>query len=279
MPIKPEEALEVIGLSPDRYDSVEAFKDAIEAKYVSRDSAHTDPTVTSKVMGKFNAVITRKVNKLAKELEYDLPKDAEPLDLLDAIAEPVLGLKTQLSGWKEKAEKNIADDVLREWETKLKKAEKERDLFRGQAQEFGKKYEDLNAEIVTTKRNTIVGGAWSSALNGIPFHSGVDDLRKEGFVAKVKSKYKVDVDDDGKVTLLNDKGELVKHPKRAGEMLTLDEALKMEAAAFKLVADNPHAGRPAPQYQQPGQQRAQQQQPVAQPGGGRVRRAAKGWGL
>ena len=110
-------------------------------------------------MGKFNGVLSRKVNKLAKELEYDLPKDADPLDLLDAIAEPVLGLKGQVTSWKEKAEKNIADDVLKEWEKKVKLVEKERDLFRGQAQEFGKKYEDLTAEITTTKRNSIIGGA------------------------------------------------------------------------------------------------------------------------
>lgn len=276
MPIKPEEALEVIGLSPDRYDTVEAFKDAIEAKYVARDSAHTDPAVASKIMGKFNGVLSRKVNKLAKELEYDLPKDADPLDLLDAIAEPVLGLKGQVTSWKEKAEKNIADDVLKEWEKKVKLVEKERDLFRGQAQEFGKKYEDLTAEITTTKRNGIIGGAWSAALNSVPFHNGVDDLRKEGFVSKVKSKYKVDVDDDGKVTLLNDKGELVKHPKRAGEMLTLDEAIKMEAQAFKLVADNPHAGKPAEHRIVQPQQRQPQ---VPQVPGARPRTPAKRWGM
>lgn len=278
MPIKPEEALEVIGLKPEDYDTVDAFKEAVEGKYVSLDTAHTNPSVTAKVLGKFNDVVRRKVGKMAKELDIELPKDAAALDLIDTITDPVIGLKGELGTWKTKAEGAVAEDVLKDWQKKLTTAEKERDAFKSQAQEFGKKYEDLNTEITTSKRKNTIDGAWNGALNGVTFHSGVDDLRKEGFVAKVKAKYKLEVDDDGKLSLMDDKGQLVKHPKRAGEMLTLAEAVKIEAAAFKLLNDNPHANKPVkgdpppPRQQAPPDQRQGQFQP-------RQRVAAKGWGM
>ena len=277
MPIKPEEALEVIGLSADKYDSVEAFKEAVEGKYVALDAAHTNPAVTAKVLGKFNGVIQRKVGKIAKELDIELPKDAEALDLLDHIADPVIGLKGEVTTWKQKAEKSVAEDVLKEWQGKLTKAEKERDAFASQAKEFGDKFTSLQTEITTTKRKNTIESAWSGALNGVAFHSGVDDLRKEGFVAKVKSKYNVDVDDEGKVSLQDDKGNPVKHPKRAGELLTLDEAVKIEAAAFKLLNDNPHANKPVQQQQvqRVVQQQVQAQQTQQRP----VRQPAKRWGM
>lgn len=279
MPIKPEEALEVIGLSADKYDSVDDFKEAVEAKFVSLDAAHTNPAVTAKVLGKFNYVVRRKVEKIAKEFDVELPKDAEALDLIDTIAEPVIGVKGQLKEWKEKAEKSVPDDVLKEWQGKLTKAEKERDTFASQAKEFGEKYNNLQNEIVTTKRKNTIESAWSGALNGVTFHSGVDDLRKEGFVAKVKSMYKVEVDEDGKVSLQDDKGNPVKHPKRAGELLTLDEAVKLQAAAFKLLNDNPHANKPVtpptPRFAPPTPPAGGAPPPGQRP----VRQPAKRWGM
>jgi hypothetical protein len=59
-------------------------------------------------------------------------------------------------------------------------------------------------------------------------------------------------------------------------MLTLDEAIKMEAQAFKLVADNPHAGKPAEQRIVQPQQRQPQ---VPQVPGARPRTPAKRWGM
>lgn len=277
MPIKPEEALETIGLDPSKYDTVDAFKEAMEERYVTIDAAHTNPAVTKRVLGKFNGVIERKVGKIAKDLGVDVPKDVDALDLIDIISDPVASLKGEVSQWKEKAEKGLGDDVVKEWEKKVKTLEKERDLFKGQAVEIEGRYNTLNEEIATTKKRTVIDTTWDRALASVPFHSGVNELLKEGFVSKVKQKYQIELDEELKPTLKDAKGNPIKHPKKVGELLTLDEALKLDAKEFKLVADNPHANKPV----EGANGRKVATPPPATPiaGGGRQRVAAKPWGM
>lgn len=244
MPIKPEEALEVVGFDPAEYETVDDFRQAVEAKFVARSEASKDKDVVGKVLGQFNHVLTRKFKQLSKEIGAELPEDAAPLDMLDALTPAIGGLKKEVTSWKEKAEKGVGDDVVKEWQGKLKAAEKERDTFKEQAVEFGKKYDDLNNEITTNKKNGVIKGEWEKAVGGIKFASTVDELRKEGFLSKVRGKYRVDLDDELKPRLVDaEKGEPIKHPRKAGELLTLPEALAMEAKELKLTSDNPHGDK------------------------------------
>lgn len=244
MPIKPEEALEVVGFDPAEYESVEDFRAAVEQKFVARAEASKDKDVVGKVLGQFNHVLTRKFKQLSKEIGAELPEDAAPLDMLDALTPAIGGLKKEVTSWKEKAEKGVGDDVVKEWQNKLKTVEKERDTFRDQAKEFGEKYESLNTEIATGKKNAVIKGEWEKAVGGIKFASTVDELRKEGFMSKVRGKYRIDLDDELKPRLVDaEKGEPIKHPKKAGELLTLAEALAFEAKELKLTSDNPHGDK------------------------------------
>ncbi len=272
MPIKPEEALETIGFDPAKFDTVDDFKEAMEKKFLAREQAHADPDVTSKVLGKFNGVLRRKAAKLGKELDVDLPEDADPIDLIDSLVPAVGTLKGSINTWKEKAEKAVPEDIVKDWEKKVKALEKERDLFQGQAKDVEAKYNALNEEIVTTKKRTVVDTAWERALAGIPFHQGVDELRKEGFVAKAKTKYRIELDEELKPMLKDDKGNPIKHPKKVGELLTLDEALKLDAKEFKLIAENPHANKPVEQTTR------KPAAPPQTPPGGRARTPAPRWG-
>jgi hypothetical protein len=255
MPIKPEEALEIVGLNPADFEDGDAFRDAVEKKFVSRDIAHKDKEVNARVLGKFNEVLKRKVGKVGKEAGIELPDDTDPIDLIDQLVPAFTGLKSQAEEWKTKAEKGIGEEVVNEWKGKLTKAEQESRAFQAQAKEWSEKYENLNTEIVTTKRKNVLDTEWSKAIGGVQFSSSVDDLRKEGFLAKVRSKYVVDLDDDLKPRLLSaETKEPIKHPRKAGELLTLEEAVKLEAKELKLVSENPHGDKPAGQQRKPVEQ-------------------------
>lgn len=276
MPIKPEEALETLGFDIAKFDDIDAFKEALETKFVARDQAVNDKDINSKVLGKFNSVLSRKVAKVAKELDIEVPEGTNPIDMIEALTPGITGLRTSVNEWKEKAEKGLGDDVVKEWEKKVKALEKERDIFKGQAVEVEGKYNALNEEIVTTKKRTVVDTAWDRALAGITFHAGVDELRREGFVSKAKSKYRIELDEELKPTLKDAKGDPIKHPKRVGELLTLDEALKLDAKEFKLTAENPHANKVV----EPVNGRKPVTPPVATPVGGRRERTpAPRWGM
>ncbi len=252
MPIKPEEALEIVGFDPAQFDDVDAFREAIEKKFVAREVAHKDKEVNARVLGKFNEVIKRKVSKVGKEAGIELPEDADPIDLIDQLVPAFTGLKSQAEEWKGKAEKGVGEDVIKEWKDKLTKAEKEAGVFRSQAQEWQQKYDGLNNEVTTSKRKNVLDTEWNKAIGGVQFSSSVDELRKEGFLAKVRSKYVVELDDDLKPRLLSaDTKEPIRHPRKAGELLTLDEALKIEAKELKLISENPHGDKPAGQQRKP----------------------------
>lgn len=272
MPIKPEDALEVVGFDPAEYETVEDFRTAVEAKFVARAEASKDKEVVGKVLGQINSVLTRKFKQLSKEIGTELPEDAAPLDMLDHLTPAIGGLKKEVTTWKEKAEKGLGDDVVKEWEGKVKAAEKERDVFKAQAVDFGKKYEDLNTEITTSKKKAVVNGEWEKAVSGIRFASTVDELRKEGFMSKVRGKYRIDLDDEMKPRLVDaEKGEPIKHPKKAGELLTLGEALAMEAKELKLISDNPHGDKRVERREE------QQERKPADRNLGTKRQPAAGW--
>lgn len=277
MPIKPEEAVETLGFDLSTFDDVDGFREALEKKFVARDQAVNDKDINSKVLGKFNSVLTRKVSKVAKELDIEVSEGTNPIDMIDLLAPGITGLKSSANEWKEKAEKGLGEDVLKDWEKKLKAVEKERDIFKGQAVEVETKFNALNEEITTTKKRTVVDKEWDGAVSAITFHAGVDDLRKEGFLAKMKSKYKVELDDELKPSLKDAQGNPIKHPKKVGELLALKEALILDAKEFKLTADNPHANKPV---ERSNGRPAATPPPAPQPvGGRRERQAAPRWGM
>jgi hypothetical protein len=263
MPIEAKDAFEVIGLDPSKFEDVDAFKEAIEQKWLPKDSAHNDKEVAGKIIGKFNRVLRTKFGKVGTELGVDIDDTADPIDIFEKQLAPAIVEKAkEVGSWKEKAEKAVGDDVVKEYTAKIKGLEKERETFASQAKEWQSKYEGLDTEVKQGKRKSVVDNEWNAALGAIQFHQGVDDLKRKGFVASVKEKYKIDLDDEFKPKMLDANGNPVKHPKKAGELLSLKEAVEMEAKALKLVAENPHANKPvAPQRQAPrtvgfGQQQA-----------------------
>jgi hypothetical protein len=253
MPIEAKDAFEVIGLDPSKFEDVDAFKEAVEQRWVSRESAHNEKDIAARITGKYNRLFRNRFGRLATELGVDIDDTADPIDIFEKQITPAIVEKAkEVGSWKEKAEKAVGDDVVKEYTAKIKGLEKERETFASQAKEWQSKYEGLDTEVKQGKRKSVVDNEWNAALGAIQFHQGVDDLKRKGFVASIKEKYKIDLDDEFKPKMLDANGNPVKHPKKAGELLSLKEAVEMEAKALKLVAENPHANKPvAPQRQPP----------------------------
>jgi hypothetical protein len=259
MPIKPEEALEVMDFDLSKFDSVEDFKTAVERKFVSRETAQNDKELSGKILGKFNRVFRTKLGKIGNAIGADVDDSLEPLDILDQFIPAISNKVGEIDQWKKKAETAVADDVVKEWQTKLKSTEKERETFKQQAVEWQEKFNGLDTEVKTTKRKSIIDREWDQALSGVAFHPGVDDLKKRGFVSAAKERYRIDLDDELKPKMVDASGNPIKHPKWAGELMSLSDAVKDMAKEFKLLQDNPHAGKPVAQsfQQRPIQQNVQ----------------------
>ena len=252
MPIKAEDALEVMDFDLSKFDSVEDFRNAVERKFVSRETAQNDKELSGKILGKFNRVFRTKLGKIGNAIGADVDDSLEPLDILDQFIPAISNKVSEIDSWKKKAETAVADDVVKEWQSKLKSTEKERETFKQQAVEWQEKYNGLDTEVKTTKRKSIIDREWDQALSGVAFHPGVDDLKKRGFVSAAKERYRIDLDEELKPKMVDASGNPIKHPKWAGELMSLSDAVKDMAKEFKLLQDNPHAGKPV---SQPFQQR------------------------
>jgi len=246
MAIKPEEALEIVGIDVSKYETTDDLRTAFEAEWVKMDRVADNAKAREMVIGKVNRVASSRLSGIVKDFGLDVDPEILKKDPLDIIAEVGKALKPRFDEIEElraKAEKAVPEDVLKEMKSKLEAKDKEVNTFKTQATDYQKKFDDLNLEVTTKDRNVKVNASWDDAYKGIEWNEGVDELKREGFDAKARKKYKVDIQDDGNARLLDASGNPVPHPKKAGEYLSLTEALKKDADEFGLTKKNPHAGK------------------------------------
>ena len=253
MPITEKEALEVFGATDlSKFEDTDAFKAAIEKDWVKKAQAVKDPDVRRNILSGLNRVMKKRLSEVASSMDVTLDKEVldgeDPLDIASVLVESAKEKFAGLDELKKKAEKAVPDDVLNDYKTKIAEAEKKINTFQKSAKEIQEKYDALIAEGTKKDRAAKIDGVWKEALGGIPFHQGVDELKRKGFIADLKDRYRVEIDENGNpYTADSIKGEPVKHPKKAGELWSLSEIAKEEAKKNKLVSENPHAGKPVVQ--------------------------------
>jgi hypothetical protein len=245
--MKAEEALEVFGIDVkelEKVESVETFKADVEKTWIKRAEAHNDKDVKSKVSGMYNRVIAKKLGDINTDFEFNIEEfdKKTPVDVLDALV-PIL--KTRLDEvptLKEQLKKAAPADVVEKFEQEKKELTKKATAFEKNAKDWEGKFNELDTKVKTNDRAGKINGEWEGALKSITFAPTVDELRKEGFVSKMKSKYQILIDDEGKTYLANDKGDRLMNPKKA-EAWTLAEALKSDANELKLIGVNQQGGK------------------------------------
>lgn len=249
MAIKPEEALEVFGLDPkelDKFDTADAFKTEVEKKWITRDAASKDKGITDVVFGKINRGLRKELSDINESLGLGLEDidNKNPIDVLKMFPEAVKPKFDKIAELETKVKSAAPAEVVAKYEEEKKELDKKLKAFEKNAKEWETKYTTLDGEVKTREKSNKVNGEWDAALKAVQFAPTVDDLKKKGFISTVKEKYKVLIDDEGKIYAANDKEEPLMNPKKAAERWSLAEALKAEAEAMKLVGVNPQGGKP-----------------------------------
>lgn len=259
MPIEAKEALEVFGVTDlAQFDTVDAFKEAIEKDWLKAATAHNNPAVKAKVVGTFHRAGAKKIGDLNAALDLGLEID-DKADLLDLIPKLSDALKPKFEGIKELQEKvkNAAPaEALAEFDSKLKEKDKKLSAFEKDAAKWKGEYEALFNTVQTREKTAKVDGEWSGALKSVPFATTVDDLKKEGFEAKMRKEIQILIDDEGKPYAANAKGEPYMHPKKAAERWPLPDILRAKAEELKLVGTNPQGGKVITTVAKPHEQEA-----------------------
>lgn len=254
MPVTEKEALEVFGVADlAQFETVDAFKEAIEKDWLKASTAHTNAGVKAKVVGTFNRTAAKKIEELNTLYDLGLEIDANT-NLYDIVPKISDALKPKFDGFKELQEKvktSAPADVVAKFEHDLKEAQKKAEANAKEAKRWEAQFTELDGTVKTREKTSKVEGEWSRGFGAVPFSPQVDTLRKEGFNSVVRKEVEILFDDEGKPYAAYaegpKKGEPLMHPKKAAERWPLPDYLKAKAEELKLVGANPQGGKPVSQ--------------------------------
>lgn len=248
MPIKPEEAIELIkfmGIDPETTETIDAAKDLFGNDFIRKSEAIKDETIITKVIGTRMGSLQTDAVRNFKELGVDF----EPEEIKGKKLEEILKIgssKVKNKFEEIKSTSGGGDEAVKAWEKKYESQKKKLEETTGLVTSLQKQYEELDLNVKTEKRNSKINEYKKEAIKEIKLRSDLDQLTLVGFNAHLNSKYKIELDEEEKPFVVDlATNARIQSKKKAG-FADFGELFEMEAAANKLISLSPHEGKPAP---------------------------------
>jgi hypothetical protein len=228
MPIKPEEALEIVNfLNLNEAENLEEAKEKFQENWVNSKEL-------SEKLGKINGTIAHVAKRAFEPFGVTLTeedfKDKKAQDVLRMASERAReAYEKQQEEWQQRADKSGSEELVKEWEKKYKSLEKKVTDIDSARQDAINQFEQFKIKIADEQKQFTI----------------------KGFKATIGEKYAIDLEEDGNV-FVKDKnsGERLKSKEKAGSFLNLSDVLLAEATAAGIIMKNPSAGQRVPR---PGQ--------------------------
>ena len=119
--------------------------------------------------------------------------------------------------------------------------------YKDQYSQLETQHNEFKQNVEQEKKTFKVNSVTQDAFGKIKWGKDADDLKKRGFMAVIKDKYKFDLDDD-KVIVRNKEGNRVYDPsKAASEPLSVEQVFELEAKEQKVWETSDHNGKKAPE--------------------------------
>lgn len=266
----PEQALSYIGVDLTKYEDEEAFKADFDKDWVKTTDAANNPDIQNRATAKLRSVMRSTLKKHigAFDLEgIEINDETDPVKLLKELHEPIAKkYGEQISALETAMKDKSGDKVVKEWENKFNEVNKKYTDLNGLHLEQVKKYGELESSVKSEKLNGRIDGYWKDALGQVKFKQGLDELTKEGFVAKMKSEFQLHVDEADSIYTTDKEGKRIADKAKAQKFHELPELLAQKAKEFKLDASNHQGGAPLNRpIIQPSNGNTPQQQPEGRP--------------
>lgn len=257
MPITPEDALAVTGFKStdlESFESAEDFKTAYEQKFIARSAITEDGDLMKELAGRINGPYESAIRKTIKESGIEIDnKDLNGLQIPEIFKAVVdkgfVPLKEQLAAFNEGGG---GDETLKK---ELGKWKDNAEKYKSQASEYKELHTKLTDELEQVKsgfenekKSIKIETQVADIFGKIKFKTGglpteAADMIKAGFQNEVKSNFKFDLDDTGKLVILSSDGKKVTDKKESGKILEPFDAVKNFAVDKKIWEDNPHSGK------------------------------------
>jgi len=194
MPIKETDIpalFEYLGLDPTKINTVEDFKTNHDTAFIPMASAENNPEVVSKINGKVIGAVQTKIGQMFKEhgIEFDGAEiKGKPWEDITKIGlSKMVALSTKAID-EMKAQLGDPTKQVKEWENKYGELEKKYTAELGVKQTLQQEYEGLKNQVLTEKKQGRVNEYKSKAWGDFKWATGLNDLMKEGFQAKIEKK-------------------------------------------------------------------------------------------
>jgi hypothetical protein len=250
MPIKPEEALEIVNfLNLNEAESLEEAKEKFQENWVNSKELNEK---LGKINGTIAHVAKRAFEPFGVTLTEEDFKDKKAQDVLRMASERAReAYEKQQEEWQQRADKSGSEELVKEWEKKHKSLERKLTEVDNARQEAINQFEQFKQKMAEEQKQSKISHTFEKELSAIKLDPSVNEFTIKGFKATIGEKYAIDLEDDGNIFVKDKKsGERLKSKEKAGAFLNLSDVLLAEATAAGIIQKNPSAGQRVPR---PGQ--------------------------
>jgi flagellar biosynthesis GTPase FlhF len=246
MPIKPEEALELVNfLNLNEVENLEEAKEKFQENWVNSKELNDK---LGKINGTIAHVAKRAFEPFGVTLTEEDFKDKKAQDVLRMASERARdAYEKQQEEWQQRADKSGSEELVKEWEKKHKSLEKKLTEVDTARQEAINQFEQFKNKMVEEQKQSKINHTFERELSSIKLDPSVNEFTIKGFKATIGEKYAIDLEDDGNIYVKDrNSGERLKSKEKAGSFLNLSDVLLAEATAAGIIMKNPSAGQRVP---------------------------------
>lgn len=252
MAVETKEILEYLGLKADDVKDLDTFKTKFDTDFIKQSNITEDLEPVKKILGKTFGTLENEIKKVAKNFELDVDFNSEDLKgkkvtekLNFVVSEYANKQKAVISELESKVGQGN-DEKVKELEEKYKKAVSKAKDYENLLNTTKTDYETFQQNTEKEKKNIKLDFFKSQALAKVKFKADINEYEKEGYISKIEKSLVFDLDENGKLIVLNKDGKRIPSTKQTGAFMEAEEVLQEEAVKGGLFKLNPDAGTKKP---------------------------------
>jgi len=282
--LKPQDLLNLLGLPAEEATSLEAIREKFEQTYVPIEALkdpknpHTQslaPAFVGKVTGVATTALKRKLKSYGLDLTADEMKDKPLEQLVELGLEKLSESQHQKLKSLEEQLSQSSDQKSQELASKLDKLQSKYNDTQALLEQARSQYETEKSGWESQLKGQRLEWARAKTHEAIKWRPDIKEVEREGFFARLNRDYKLELDDQGRLEVLDASGKRIPSTKQAHAFKTYEEVLEEQGRALGVWAENPKAGQPVgkmPAYVVPAPGTTPASATPAAGDGGRVRK-------
>jgi len=243
MPIKPEEALELVKfLNLDESESLESAKEKFNLSYLKAEELNNK---VGRLTGSIASAAKKAFEPFGIALTEEDFKGQKVEDVIRSASEKAKNnYEVEKSEWEKRAEGKGGEELVKEWENKYKKVEKSLLEEKQLKADVLAQFDGFKNQVEVEKKQTKLNGIFEKSLEEIKIDPTTDKYKLKGFKSEFFEKYKIDLEEDAAIIKEIKSGEKLKSSAKAGSYMTISDVLLKEATEAGIIQKSPHQGKP-----------------------------------